>query len=249
MCQPVETRGGVLADVDEHLDILLEDGARLRLFGLESPEPGEAGAAAVALRAALTDRELSVDILSTGLDRWGRRAARVVAGPMPGEDALSAAESLISSGLARVGVEPGPTSCLSLLFSLEAQARGQRRGLWANPANAPLRAGDRAAFAGRDGQYMIVEGRVLSVGETAARLYFNYGPIRTVDFSATAAKATLKTLAASGIDPHALIGALTRVRGRLDTRFGPQIEIVYPSALEIVAPGGVSPYNRLSNPK
>ncbi len=242
-CPVLESRAATLSDIDDRLEITLEDGARLRLFGVESPHPSDGGRATVDLRAALTDRDLSVDFVTGALDRWGRRAARVVAAPTDGTDAISVAEWLIGSGRARVRVEPGAASCMTDLLRLEASARARHAGLWANIDNAPLRAGDRDAFAGHAGQNVVVEGRIFSVGETSSRLYLNFGPVRTVDFAATVPKTALKTLASGGIDARQLTGAWARARGMLDMRFGPQIEIVDPGALEIVAPAGVSPYN------
>ena len=243
-CAPVETRAARLADIDERLEITLEDGARARLFGVEPADAASGARAAVELRALLTDRDLRVDFLTGALDRWGRRPALVTfATPGAGETGMSLAESLIDAGLARARVEPGPVACLASLFATEARARVAHLGIWADPDNAPIPASARDLLIARAGKTVIVEGRVTGVGETTSRLYLNFGPIRTVDFAATLSRSTLKTFAAAGLDPHRLTGALLRVRGLLDTRFGPQVEIVHPSAIEIIAPGAISPYN------
>ena len=247
-CAPVESRSGRLADIDDRLEITLEDGSRARLFGVEPADAASGARAAVELRALLTDRDLGVDFLSGAPDRWGRRPALIRFSAPATEGAadatISLAEAVIDAGLARARVEPGPIACLAPLFALEARARAANLGIWADPINAPIPAENRDILWAHVGRNVIVEGRVTSVGETAARLYLNFGPIRTVDFAATLSRATLKFFATAGVDPRRLTGARVRVRGLLDARFGPQVEIVHPAAIEIVAPGAVSPYNR-----
>jgi micrococcal nuclease len=233
-CAPMETRHARLSDVDDRLELTLEDGAKLRLFGVEAPFQSDASRVAGDVRAWLSGRDLVVELLSATVDRWGRRPARVRAAMAGSDQILSVADALIDGGRARVRVEPGPIACLAPLFALENEARLARLGLWANPANLTILATRREAFAGHAGQSVIVEGRVTGVGETATRLYLNYGPIRTVDFSLTFTKASLKTLAAAGVDPRAMAGVMTRVRGQLDRRFGPQIEVVHPASIEIM---------------
>ena len=245
-CPTARTTTARAADVDDRLEIALEDGGHLRLYGVEAPAPPAGADAAVKLRAWLTDRDLDIDYIGATQDRWGRNLARVFA-TLPDDDErapVSLADHLIATGAARALVEPGPAACLAPLFTLEEEARLGHRGLWADPANAPLPSSQREALAGHAGQKVIVEGRVTSVGETASRLYLNFGPMRTVDFSATIPRATLKQMTASGLDPRTLTGAFARIRGQLDLRFGPQIEIIYPSALEIPASAVNSPYNR-----
>jgi endonuclease YncB( thermonuclease family) len=244
-CAPVESRADRLADIDDRLEITLEDGARARLFGVEPANAASGAIAAIELRALLTDRALRVDFLSSASDRWGRRPALVAFTNRETDDTgLSLAEAILDAGLARARVEPGPVACLAPLFAAEARARTAKIGVWADPGNAPIAASARDALLARAGKTVIVEGRVTGVGETASRLYLNFGPIRTVDFAATLSRAALKTFATAGIEPRRLTGALVRVRGLLDTRFGPQVEIVHPAAIEIVAPGAISPYNR-----
>ena len=234
-CPAIETRISRIAAIDDRLEILLADGTKLRLYGVEPPASAEGARVSADLRAWLGDHDLGTEFLSTTVDRWGRRVARVFpTAENRGGIALSVAEALIDAGQARVRLEPGPVACLSKLLFLENKARAEEAGLWADPANAPIPASRREAFAERGGQYVIVEGRVTGVGETATRLYLNFGPIRTVDFSVTMTKATIKALTGFGVDPRALTGVRMRVRGVLDLRFGPQIEIVHPAAIELM---------------
>ena len=75
------------------------------------------------------------------------------------------------------------------------------------------------------------------VGATASRTYVNFGPIRTVDFAATVARNNLAAFEKAGAALSGLSGKVVRVRGLLETRFGPQIELADPEAIEIRAEG------------
>lgn len=156
----------------------------------------------------------------------------------PGGAMLSVAGSIFDAGYGRVAPEPAIRPCAAEWLKLEDGARAAGRGLWADPAQAVLDAARREAFEGRGGEFVIVEGTVSGVGETRARTYVNFGPIRTVDFAVTLRWQVLRLLAAAGQRPGGFTGRRLRVRGQLDTRFGPQIEIFDPAAIEF--PGEAS---------
>ncbi len=238
-CPVAESRSLTITDIDQRLELVSSNGEKLRVFGVDFAGGAQA---AVEAKAWLAGRVIDVDFVDAADDRWGRRAARVFAS-LDGDVPESLADWLIERGLARARPEAGAAACLAPLFALEAAARASGAGLWSDPANAAIPAAERARFEGRDGQNVVVEGEIVGVGQTATRLYLNFGPVRSVDFAATATTAMVKTLNAAGLDPRALTGANVRVRGLLDRRFGPQIEIDYPSQLEIVARGAKKPYS------
>ena len=80
-----------------------------------------------------------------------------------------------------------------------------------------------------------MEGLVSGVGATASRTYVNFGPIRTVDFAATVGRNNLAAFEKSGVILAQLSGKVVRVRGLLETQFGPQIELADPEAIELAA--------------
>ena len=237
----------MVAAVEDGLELTLANHRRLRLFGVEAPRAASFDNAAEAraresLGAWLIGRRVAYEALGPAPDRWGRMAALVIPREAPeGTAGLAVAPALIDAGLARARVEPGGQACLTRLLALETGARADHRGLWAEPAYAVVAASDRAILAARAGEIAIVEGTVLNVGRTAGRLYLNFGPIRGVDFAATVATKTARTFEAAGMAVDKLAGSMVRLRGLLDARFGPQIELFDPQALEIVSRGRVSP--------
>ena len=227
--------------VDERLEVTLEDGRRLRLAGIERPRPTPANPGRPAqvrdqLRGWLMKPGLRVDLelLAAVPDRWNRLPARLFA---PGGDGgvQSVAEALVEAGLARVEIDPLARPCLRPLLALEAKARREGLGLWRDPAFAVAAAADRAGLAARAGEVVLVEGLVSGVGATASRTYVNFGPIRTIDFAATVGRNNLAAFQKSGVILAQLSGKVVRVRGLVETQFGPQIELADPEAIELAA--------------
>ncbi len=229
-----------VAGIDERLEIALEDGRLLRLAGIEAPrasasDPGRPVRARDQLRGWLMRPGLRVDLelLAAVPDRWNRLPARLFA---PGGDGKprSVAEALVEAGLARVEIAALARPCLRALLALEAQARRGGLGLWSDPAFAVAPASDREALALRAGEMLLVQGRVSGVGSTATRAYVNFGPIRTIDFAANVGRMNVAAFEKSGVLLSSLTGKVARVRGLLETQFGPQIELADPEAIEIV---------------
>ncbi len=242
-CGEAASHGLRVAAIDARLEITLEDGRLVRLAGVEAPRPSTSdpdrpARASAQLRGWLMRPDLRVDLelLAAVPDRWNRLPARLFA---PGGDGAprSVAEALVEAGLARVEIDPLARPCLRSLLALEAQARRGKLGLWADPAFAIAPATDRAGLAARAGEVLLVEGRVNGVGSTASRTYVNFGPIRTVDFAVTVSRSNLAAFEKAGTALSGLAGKTLRVRGVLETAFGPQIELADPEAMEIVAGG------------
>ena len=244
-CGDPSSQGLRVAAVDERLEITLEDGRLLRLAGVEQPRPSPANPGRPAqardqLRGWLLRMDLRVDLelLAAVPDRWNRLPARLPARLFaPGGEGTtqSVAEALAEAGLARVEIDPLARPCLRPLLALEAKARRERLGLWLDPAFAVVAAADRAGLAARAGEVLLVEGLVSGVGAAGGRTYVNFGPIRTIDFAATVGRNNLAAFEKSGVILAQLSGKVVRVRGLLETQFGPQIELADPEAMEIVA--------------
>ena len=238
-CGDPASQGLRVEAVDERFEITLEDGRRLRLAGIERPRPTPANPGRPAqvrdqLRGWLMKPGLRVDLelLAAVPDRWNRLPARLFA---PGGEGTSqsVAEALVEAGLARVEIDPLARPCLRPLLALEATARREGLGLWRDPAFTVAAAADRAGLAARAGEVVLVEGLVSGVGATASRTYVNFGPIRTVDFAATVGRNNLAAFQKSGVILAQLSGKVVRVRGLVETQFGPQIELADPEAIEL----------------
>ena len=239
-CGEAASHGLQVAAVDERLEITLGDGRHLRLAGIEPPRsspanPGRPAQARDQLRGWLLRPGLRVDLelLAAVPDRWNRLPARLFA-PGGAGTVQSVAEAVVEAGLARVEIDGLMRPCLRPLLALEARARREKLGLWADPAFAVAAATDHGALATRAGEVLLVEGRVSGVNTAATRAYVNFGSLRTLDFAATVARANLGPFENGGAPLSSLTGKVVRVRGMLETQFGPQIELADPEALEIV---------------
>jgi hypothetical protein len=150
---------------------------------------------------------------------------------------LPVGEAIIDAGFARYDASVANDPCRGVLLAAEARARASALGLWADPYYAVIAAGDRDSLAEKAGSTVIVEGRVtgLKVRKPLITLYF--APRRGAEFSVTVLPRDGKAFAAAQARLAGLTGQDIRVRGLLDTRFGPQVEISELNALEVVSQG------------
>jgi hypothetical protein len=223
---------GQAAVVRERLEIELSDGRRLAQAGLAPFSATRDGTARFeAARDALT-RHLQGAILVAPAalppeDRWGRITTHLHA---RGENVGA---WLAGGGWARVS-PAGADPCGRLLLDAEAKARQAKLGLWADPYYAVLAAENSVALSARSGEFVLVEGRIFRLGQTSARFYLDFGAARGVDLSVTISKQFAKAFTGAGIRVEALPGQRVRVRGLVENRPGPSIDIVSPLALDVM---------------
>ena len=120
-----------------------------------------------------------------------------------------------------------------VLTAAEATGRQARKGTWAEPAaikNAES-PGDILAGIGR---FTMVEGKVLSVRQAGATTYLNFGPNWTRDFAVTISRRMLPAFEAAGISVKSLENRRIRVRGWVEARGGPRIEVLHPGQIELL---------------
>ena len=213
-----------MASVRDGRTLLLDDGRELRLAAIEVSDYSRA-----ALQSLVAGRELRLEKLGPERDRYGR----LVAFAYPNEKGPSVQQSMLEQGRARVSARIGNKACADLLLTAERSARAARRGLWADPNSAPLRSQDTGRIAAARGQFTLVEGRVLSVRESGATIYLNFGRRWTQDFTVTILKRARREFAAAGIDAKQLEGRAVRVRGWIEERSGPVMEVVAPEQIEL----------------
>jgi len=240
-----------VVSVDERLELTLENGIRLKIAGVDPPRPTP-GDPDLDFRARdrlaqwLVGQEILFRPLAPGPDRWGRVVAFVFAampestpastnGPGPAQSPVG--EALIDAGLARYEPSAAARPCRSALLAAEAGARASGLGLWADPYYAIIAAADRLSFAEKAGSSVIVEGRITGIASRRPRITLYFGPRRGGNFSVTILPRNSKTFEAAYASLAGLTGQTVRVRGLLDTRFGPQIEISDPDEVEAAGQG------------
>jgi hypothetical protein len=96
---------------------------------------------------------------------------------------------------------------------------------------------DPAGILAVRGQFAVVEGKILSVRESGATIYVNFGRRWSDDFTVTVQKRNERGFTAAGLELKKLAGQHVRVRGTIEERGGPWIEAARPEQIEIAERG------------
>ncbi|MGD0438882.1 MAG: hypothetical protein ABSB86_20655 [Bryobacteraceae bacterium] len=96
-----------------------------------------------------------------------------------------------------------------------------------------LNADNPADVLAEQGHFALVEGKVVSVRESGATIYVNFGRRWSRDFTVTILKRNARNFTAAGLEPKTLSGRRVRVRGWIEERGGPWIEAARPEQIEL----------------
>ncbi len=223
--------------VDERLEIALEDGRLVRLGGLDTPNPARgapetAKAARAFLAARLVGRNVEVDLLAEGPDRWGRVVADLSVPEIPDRPPISIASALLAAGFARVWPEFEARGCSAARLAIEDGARRAGLGIWSDPRYFVIQSSNATELGGRDGQFVVIEGRVRRVGFGRSRLYLDLAPFDGPTI--VIARKLEAAFARAGQPVGGLVGQTIRARGAFNDRFGARIEVSEPAMIEIL---------------
>ena len=223
-----------IVSADGSGDVRLLSGRMVRLVDLRIADRDPGGADARAILRTLAGEP--VEVMSAGAaDRWGRLPAALTVG---GPAGYPLAELLVGEGLAVVDPGERDALCRSDLLGTEGGARRRRVGLWKD-GGPSIRADDADALRAAAGRFAVVEGRIVGVGERRDRTYLNFGRDWSREFSVVLSKKGWAAAKARGLSAAALTGALVRVRGMVDARPAPTVEVVAPELIEVVEPARV----------
>jgi len=218
--------------------LLLADGRELRLAAIEVADSSRAALQALVAGHPLRLERLGLEGLGPerlGPERLGPehdRYGRLVAFAFIGDDQQSVQQAMLEQGHARVSARVGDKACADALLSAERAARGARRGLWADPNFAPLSAENLTRLQTERGRFALVESMILSVRESGATIYVNFGRRWTRDFTVIILRRMSRAFTAASIEPKKLEGRRIRVRGWLEQRGGPIITAEAPEQIE-----------------
>jgi endonuclease YncB( thermonuclease family) len=220
---------------------VLDDGREVRLAAIEVPplplpqesDPAPGGAAsrdaldALLLGALVTLKQAEPQ----KTDRYGRLVAYAFVRHGDVEHLVQA--DLVGAGYARVAARVGNLACATELLSRELAARAAKLGLWASSYYDLLRADNPTDVLAEQGHFALVEGKVLSVRESGATIYVNFGRRWTEDFTVTILKRNERNFTAAGLEqrrsPAARYGFAV---GWIEERGGPWIEATRPEQIE-----------------
>ena len=165
-------------------------------------------------------------------DRYGRILAYTSTARDGVERSVQA--ELVARGFARVGDRIGTRECTTELLARERAARKAKLGLWAVSYYDSLDTDNPADVLAKRGRFALVEGKVVSVRESGATIYVNFGRRWTEDFTVTILKRNERSFVAAGVEPKRLAGRRVRVRGWIEQRGGPWIEATRPEQIELI---------------
>lgn len=236
-CRFEGTAMGLVKAVDDGDTLVLDGGRVVRLTGMQAPkmrpeDPAfrawpHAGEARDALERLTAGRMVRLHVNGAGEDRHGRLLAQVTVRANGQEIWLQ--QALVRAGAARVYSFADNRGCVRELLAAEDEARKAGRGLWVLDAYRIRTADDAAAVIG---QYHLVEGQIRSAARVRDRLYWNFGDDYRADFTVTIPAPALRLFDGTGFDPVAATGLRVRVRGWIELRNGPDIEVSHPEQIE-----------------
>ena len=210
-------------------DLVLSSGRLARLAGIRLPDTSPHRDQALAWLRAQTGRPILVQG-SDGRDRWDRISLRIRTSQTT--PPLDWGYGLVEAGLALVDGGLDGVFCQPELLAFEATARERRLGLWADDRYKPLDVNQSERLLERVGSFVLVEGRVRSIGERKQRTYLNFGGHWAEDFTIIIPRKTWKQMSDRGLGAEALKGRRIRARGILQPWQGTTFSVVIPDMIE-----------------
>ena len=214
--------------------LMLEDRREVRLVGIQAPKlplgrrnftPWPlAEEARTVLQSLAGGRTLGLSYGGTEKDRHGRVLAHLT-----DESGRFIQAEMLRLGMARLYSFADNRSRLDELFAAEREARAARRGIWGHPYYR-IRSADQLS-ADTD-SFQLVEGVIRAVGSANGRTFLNFGEDPKTDFTAVIQPGAATLFKAVGLNPQKLVGARVRVRGWIESRNGPSIQITHPEQIE-----------------
>jgi endonuclease YncB( thermonuclease family) len=227
--------------------IVVDDGSEVRLIGALAPRAPSLGTtdwppesqARAALERLLQGRNVELKFGARRGDRYGRLLAHVFVSD--GSDKVWAQGYLLAQGFARAYALAGNAACLTEMLEKEREAREGVRGIWGVAAYRVLEATEIGELLRRRNSFEIVEGVVRDVAVTGGRAYVNFGSDWRRDFTAVVPPRFLRGSPETVIRLKALIGKRVRVRGWIERRNGPSVELAALGEIEEIGAGGSGP--------
>lgn len=236
----------LVRSVTDEAEFVLDDGRKILLSGIAFPD--EALAVSIA-RPLIEQGGIRLAKAGDAADRWGRYRGHLATGG----GTVSLAEPLIGAGAglldSRDVVSPAAkraargvgisAACAGRLAALEENARRTRAGIWGGANALPLDARNAALLQRFAGRFVIVEGKVLSVGERRTTTFLNFGPNWQRDFYVMIARKDWDRLA-GGLTTAGIAGRRIAVRGEILLREDSEAQAGRAPAIRISAAGSLA---------
>lgn len=241
---PCTLEGGpthaVVAVIDAET-VLLDDRQEVRLIGALAPRAPDLSPQAQPwrpemeatsfLKGLVLGRSVKLAAAGRDRDRYGRRLAHLFIEDGAGRTWVQG--ELLLHGHARAYGLPGSYACQRELLAHEWVARQAGSGLWTNALYRLRSARATRQLLARRNSYELVAGTVAKVAETPARTYLNFGTDWRSDFTAGIEARVLRANPEWAKGLAALTGQRVEVRGWVQYRNGPYIDIEDPSQITV----------------
>ena len=211
-----------IAGPADPLSLRLADGRTVRLADIRlagPPEEAVATLAATAGKAAIFRPVRAAD----PRDRYGRLQGDVVVKDTTG----GLRDRLIGTGLALVDPTVMSVACLDESFAAERRAEQTAKGVWSG--RSPAVSAKASELLDHVGESVLVEGTVLTIGQSTKTIYLNFGAEWRTDFTAMIDRDGQSKWAEA---PATLEGARVRIRGVLEAWNGGLIKVEHPAQIE-----------------
>jgi len=174
-------------------------------------------------------QDVEVFFIRADADRYGRIPVQVFSG---GQWLTGQA---LARGHAVIFATGEDVDCRTAMLGMEKQARLAKQGFWRGP-EARHRADDTETLLKKQGQFGVVEGKVLSVGDRKTRLYLNFGKKWSQDFTVLVVKKGANAFKGDINMLKSLGGKRIRIRGIVEEGGGPMIRVVREGQIEVDDP-------------
>jgi len=229
-CSFEEQGEGRVAEVIDGRSFRLGDGREIKLAGIEPVSSGTTRAERVAaLSAVIAGKDVTLRGADDAPDRYGRQTAFVF---LAGSD-TPVQSLLLSEGAALASLEIADKECAAALLAAEGAAKAAKKGAWNSPTVIKSAESTDDILAGI-GHFLLVEGRVLSVRQAGATTYLNFGRRWTRDFAVTISRRNMPAVESAGVALKSLENRRIRVRGWVEARPGPRMEVVRAGQIEVL---------------
>jgi endonuclease YncB( thermonuclease family) len=216
---------GHVTEIIDGRSFRLSDGREIKLGGIElfAKDTGT-------LAALIKDKDVTLHGPDDTPDRYGRQTAFAF---LAGSD-VSVQAQLLAQGAALAAADVPDRDCAAALLAAEAEARSAKKGIWA-ATNVIKNAESADDILTGIGRFVLVEGRVVSVRQAGTMTYLNFGRNWTRDFAATISRRMMPGVESSGLTLKSLENRRIRVRGWVEARPGPRIEVVRAGQIEVLS--------------
>lgn len=236
-CLAGEARVEVPVAVGPGGELTFASGSRAVLGSMRWPDDSDLAEAAADRLLARRGRPLTV-VARGEADRWGRQRIDALAeegasdeNAAKGAETVDVAGDLIAAGLGQVDAGEGDVLCRPGLLAVEETARRAGLGLWRRP---PIEATDGAGLRAAAGRFAVVEGTIRHIGERPTRTYLDFAARGEDGLTVTVSKRTWRRMREHGLSADRLGNTRVRVRGIVEIRRGPTLDVAVPETIEVL---------------